>query len=218
MCSLGPAPKALPVLPFWTAWDWFLDSILMANLPFSFPFPWKGSARWSAPNVPVPGSLSPPPCAPGGGWLQCHLAMAQPGEPGLPDMPPHGCVWLQGRLGMQVWALPGSLGTRVGMFRYSCQGCAPACQHTVVGRAPMSHPTAKVLPGSQSPTCSALLTSQETSSAEIHFALSPAKSFFYFSLVQTAQKHQAAGLPRTPKEAPGPPQESPPPLSPPSFC
>lgn len=39
------------------------------------------------------------------------------------------CVPAGAELGMQDWALPRSLGTRVGMFRYSCQGCAPACHH-----------------------------------------------------------------------------------------
>lgn len=39
------------------------------------------------------------------------------------------CMAAGAELGMQDLALPGSLGTRAGMFRYSCQGCAPACHH-----------------------------------------------------------------------------------------
>lgn len=179
----------------------------MANLPFSSPSPWKGSAGWSAPNVPVLGSFYPLLCS---RWRMaavppCHGRVPR-GIRAAGGASTWLCVAAGAQLGLQGWALPGSLGTRAGMFRCSCQGCAPACHHRGL-RAPMSRPTAKDLAWFPEPRllCPPHPTSQKTSSAEIHFALSPARSFFYFSLVRTAQKHQAAGLPGAPKEAPGAP-------------
>lgn len=53
------------------------------------PFPkgrWShGSAAWSASSMPVPGPFPSSSCPSGGGWLQCHIAMAQVGTPGLLD-------------------------------------------------------------------------------------------------------------------------------------
>lgn len=116
--SLDQHPKLSQYWPFWTAWGWFLDPVPLGNFLSFFLCPWEGSARWSAPNVPVPGSLLPSPCAPGGGWLQCHLAMAQPGEPGLLEVPPHGSVWLQG----QGWGWRGGRCQGHWGQRWGCSG------------------------------------------------------------------------------------------------
>lgn len=81
------------------------------------------------------------------------------------DTPTWLCVAAGAELGMQDWALPGSLGTRVGMFWYSCQGCAPACHHhrglkgspamsysqgsCLVPRAQLALPSSPHFPGDQ---------------------------------------------------------------------
>lgn len=128
---LDQHPKLSQYWPFWTAWGWFLDPVPMENLLFSFPSPWKGSAGWCAPNLPVLGSLLPSPCAPGGGWPQCHLAMAQPGEPGLWSCPHKalcGCKGRAGDAGLGTARVTGDKGGDVRVL--SCQGCqAPACPH-----------------------------------------------------------------------------------------
>lgn len=187
----------------------------MENLPFSFPSPWKGSAGWSAPNLPVLGSLLPSPCAPDGGWLQRHLAMAQPGEPGqwrCLHMALCACRGRAGDAGLGTASITGDKGGDVQvLLSWMCSSLPPSSWFEGLpwGLAWFPETNLLCLPHPHFP---------ETNSAEIHFALSPARSFFCFSLVQTAQKHQAAGLPGTPKESPGAPQESPPLLSPPSFC
>lgn len=157
---LDQHPKLSQYWLFWTAWGWFLDPVLMENLPFSFPSPCKGSAGWSAPILPVLGSLLPSPCPPGGGWLQCHLAMAQPGEPGLwrcLHMALCGCRGTAGDAGLHTASVTGDKGGDVQvLLSQMCSSLPPSPRSEGL---PCHVLQLRVLPGSQSPTCSALLTS-----------------------------------------------------------
>jgi len=178
---LEQLPKALPVSAF-------LDGLglVLAPCPGGKPScsPLQGkwsqdSAGWSTSSVLVPGSLlSSPllssPCAPRGRWPQCRLAMA----PGLPDTFPlalRGCRGRAGGAGVGAARVAGGHGW----------GCAPAHHHLCGlkestlgshGQGSCMAPAVQLAPPLAPPFPARQI--QETSSADICFALSPARSFF----------------------------------------
>lgn len=161
---LDQHPKLSQDWSFWTAWGWFLDPVPMANLLFSFPSPWKGSAGWSAPNAP----FYPLPVLQVEDGCSATLPWHSQGNQGCSL----GSVWLQGQgwdAGLGTARVTGHNGGHVQvLLSRVCSSSSPSVWFKGL---PLHLPQLRLLPGSQSPACSALLTSLPRRPAQQKFIL-----------------------------------------------
>lgn len=169
---LDQHPKLSQYWLFWTAWHWFLGSVSIANLLFPFPSPWEGSAACCAPNVPVLGSLGAVPvlqeeqgCS---ATLPWHSQASQ-GCQRHPHMALWGCRGTAGAAGLGTARVTGDKGGDVQvLWPRMCSGLPPSPWFEGL---PCHVLQLRVLRGSQSPACSALLTPLPRRPAQQEFIL-----------------------------------------------